>query len=156
MKTHAFSGETLKLLRKAGWYEGRSVDTSAWERLLRKEGFTVHPVVTAFLQEFGGLEFKNPKKAPQASADWHFCVERAVERIYPERVVKYYNRRAGHQLCLIGDASNGYLILMMDETGQVYGGYDEEFFYLGKSGPEAIETLRTGRDLGRVPELPES
>jgi len=156
METNVFSDETIKILRKGGWFEGRSVDSSAWEKLLRKNGYPVHPVVTAFLQEFGGLEFKNPNSPSRAADDWHFCVERAVESSFSETILEYYIKRAGHPLCLIGIASKGYLWLMMDETGQVYGGYDEEFFYLGRSGPEAIEKLRTGRPAERVPELPES
>jgi hypothetical protein len=149
-KPHIFTGDTLKILRSGGWFEGRSVDTAAWENLLRKEGHPVHAAVIAFLREFGGLVFENPNPVRQASTDWGFRVEKAVASAVR---MKYYSERARRPLCVIGESDRGYLQLMMDETGQVYGGFDEEFFYLGKSGRHAIDALRSGRPVKRVPEL---
>jgi SUKH-3 immunity protein len=145
-----FSETSLKLLQHAGWFDGRCIDISRSEELLRKEGYQVSPAIRAFLQEFGELRFVNDKAKPPAAQEWHFCVKEAVSRAIPAKVLEYYSPRAGSQLCVIGDAFNEYILLMMDESGQVYGGYDEEFFFIGKSGKEAIQRLCEGRELEQL------
>jgi hypothetical protein len=44
------------------------------------------------------------------------------------------------------------MVLLMDENGQVYAGYDEYMILVGNSGAEAIEALCTGRTLIEIPE----
>lgn len=55
------------------------------------------------------------------------------------------------KLCPIGEAARGYLTLMMDDTGKVYGSYDDFFALVGNSGADAIEALCSGKDLEVIP-----
>ena len=47
--------ETKRVLRNAGWYPGRKIDTSTWPDRLEKSGFTQTEAAEHFLSEFGGL-----------------------------------------------------------------------------------------------------
>jgi hypothetical protein len=52
-----------------------------------------------------------------------------------------YAMRVGKPLCVIGAASDDYLILSMDPDGAVYGGYDEQLVIVGNSADDAIDSL---------------
>jgi hypothetical protein len=64
--------------------------------------------------------------------------------------VAAYSKIVGSPLSVIGEASRGYLLLMMDERGRVFGGYDDVFLLIGTSGKDAIEALASGRELQPV------
>ncbi|SDF83305.1 SUKH-3 immunity protein [Paenibacillus sp. cl6col] len=42
------SNETVKILRDAGWYEGRKIDIKEIEENLEKLGYTIFPEVKSF------------------------------------------------------------------------------------------------------------
>jgi len=132
----------------AGWPEGRRIDPTGMLAALRAAGYPTPPAVREFLSRFGGLSFTNPKGRPPAASDWHFDVYRTVEWAVPGKVSGYYGARAGAELCPVGGAAADHLLLMMDRTGRVFGGYDEFFVALGRSGAAAIENLAQGRILG--------
>ncbi|MFC9426344.1 SUKH-3 domain-containing protein [Streptomyces sp. NPDC056987] len=50
-----FPDEVDRILREAGWTPGRQVSTEPWLASFEAEGLQRHPVVSAFLAEFGGL-----------------------------------------------------------------------------------------------------
>ncbi|NEA53438.1 hypothetical protein G3I60_04490 [Streptomyces sp. SID13666] len=52
---HLWSVEVEATLRGAGWYPGRSIDTTAWRERLEADGFPIHSAAEEFLREFGGL-----------------------------------------------------------------------------------------------------
>lgn len=56
--------KVLKLLQKAGWFEGWVVDVIKYTEFLDDEGYFVFGSAINFLKEYGGLiiEFENPKK----------------------------------------------------------------------------------------------
>lgn len=43
-------------LRKAGWYEGRKIDVSHFEKRFSEQGFDFFPAARRFLEEFGDLK----------------------------------------------------------------------------------------------------
>ena len=46
-----------KLLKKAGWYEGRKIDITNYVRSLEDSGYEVFDAAREFLEEYGELEF---------------------------------------------------------------------------------------------------
>lgn len=152
---HSFSPQALRLLRRAGWIEERSVDVMQWERLLSDAGHPVSIAVVSFLREFGGLVFANPDAIPPAAEDWHFDVARALSQGGSRTRVRQYVRRLHTDLCPIGYGFGGYMALMMDDLGRVFGGYDQVFLYIGDSGSDAINALSDGRRLSPVAVSPD-
>jgi len=144
-----FSNNTVKLLKQAGWFEGRLIDTSSFEKLLEEKGFPLFPSITEFLSQFGGLKFTNTEAVPPAPEDWHFDIAEAVVHGSSTRV-QTYGRRLGVEMCLIGEGFRGYLLLMMDEEGRVYGGYDQVLLHIGNSGIDAIGALCDGLELSPI------
>jgi hypothetical protein len=152
-----FSAVTLELLKMAGWYEGRQVDTSLIEAVLEKKGYTAFPIVRDFLSQFGGLSFENPSAEPPAAEDWHFDAVKAANGRSSSQI-RRYELRLDLELCPIGEASRDYLIILMAPGGAVYAGYEADLFFVSGSGPDAIESFCTGKKLQKVPEAvqPES
>ncbi|MFF3088186.1 SUKH-3 domain-containing protein [Streptomyces nojiriensis] len=70
---HVWSAEAEGALRGAGWYPGRSVETTAWRVRLEADGFRIHAAAEEFLREFGGL-----RAASRAWSGWGWCGYAAV------------------------------------------------------------------------------
>ena len=142
----AFSDSTNRLLAAAGWTEGRTADTAPMEHTLRAKGFPVFPAQKRFLARFGGLAFHNPAAVPPAAEDWHFRIDDALRHASAVTTAGYA-KLLGAPVSVIGNGFGDYLLLVMDEDGRVYGGYDQVFLRVGDSGEDAIEALATGREL---------
>ena len=145
------SKQTAECLNRAGWDRDRRIDSAEYEALLTAAGFTVLDAAVEFLKEFGGLYIKYPHaKVVGLEDNMHFDLSIVVKEIQPIKV-DAYSKVIGKQLCPIGKAARGYLILMMDEAGQVYASYDDFFTRLGTSGLAAIDALCTGKELEAIP-----
>jgi len=147
--------EIMRLhLTQAGWSEDRSIDTADYERAIIAAGLPLHMSVVEFVRKFGNLKVEFPVKVPdgpnwdaiRGGKEW-FLVDpiKAIADCSAEWF-KYYSDRAGTALCPIGEAHRGHAILLMAEDGTVYGGYDDEFWEEGKSGIEALESIRAHSD----------
>jgi hypothetical protein len=72
-----------------------------------------------------------------------------LRHAFPNNVAAY-SKIVGSPLSVIGEAFRGYLLLMMDTPGRVFGGFDQVFLVIGTSGEDAIEALCSGRKLQPV------
>lgn len=148
-----FSQKTHETLEHAGWKSDYITDTQNWQMDLEKEGYHVFSSVIDFLHHFGGLYIKNFRdRSPQAPLTFDFDVSRAMRSVPRERIAYLYESRISSPLCVIGQAHEDHMILMMDATGKVYGGYDEFMALIGNTGEEAIENLCTGNGIQEIPE----
>jgi hypothetical protein len=66
--------------------------------------------------------------------------------------VKEYEERVNESLTPVGEASNGYLILTISESGWVYTGYDDFLQRIGCNGHEAIGELNYMKEVGSIKE----
>ena len=146
-----FSEQTVKYLNQAGWAPGAVVDAASFSKVLLDAGFAPNVTALRFLQEFGGLHIEYPhKRVPGMMDNMHFNSSEVVRDILPSTVAAY-GAIVGGALCPIGEAARGYYILMMDETGAVYGAYGDFLVKVGDSGIEAIEALCSGKELQQIP-----
>jgi hypothetical protein len=146
-----YSEQTLQCLRRAGWTPGSIVDITTFEALLTEAGFCAHDAALTFLREFGGLRIQYPHaKLAGMTDDMHFDPSIIVKHVVSDDV-DAYGKVIGRKLCPIGEAARGYLVLMMDEQGAVYGAYDDFFAEVADSGPAAIESLCSGKELKSIP-----
>lgn len=146
-----FSEQTNEYLRRAGWTPGLVVDTTLFEELLSQAGFVAHDAALTFFREFGGLRIQYPHaKVVEMTDEMHFDPSIVVKHVVPADVAAY-GKVIGKKLCPIGEAARGYLMLMMDEKGEVYGAYDDFFVEVGESGGAAIEALCSGTELKSIP-----
>ncbi|PTR01008.1 SUKH-3 immunity protein of toxin-antitoxin system [Mucilaginibacter yixingensis] len=148
---YSFSPQTLIILKESGWHAGRQVDISVFEESLLKDGFTLFPIAASFLAEFGDLDIVFSNRIGQ-KANFHFNVKKAVEEVDPLWAQQDYYRRLGDkQLCVIGQAYTDHMTLMMSETGEVYGGFDDFLCKIANSGVDAIKRIC---DNERAEEIP--
>jgi len=151
MDSRAFSTTTRALLKKAGWYDKRVIDTGVYEDTLRKRRYPVHECVLQFLREFGGLTVIHPHKHfPNEEDRFHLNASKAANSIDFSRV-KSYSARIGTPLCVIGQAYREYMVLLMDSNERIYAGYDGLLIKVGDSAVEAIEALCTGASFSKIP-----
>lgn len=150
-----FSRITLDALRRAGWLGDRKIDTSVYTKALNEEGYLVPSLLTDFLHHYGGIYITHPDpKIPNATDDFHLDPLKAIENNFHEGIEEY-GKLIGTELCVFGEASDGYLVLMMAQDGRVFAGIDDLLYYVGESGVDAIEALCTGREFQKIGELPE-
>lgn len=129
-----------EILLKSGWREGRKILTFDYQCYARMNGYFWNKVIRDFLREFGDLEI--PFEMHGGQDFLHFDAFKAIRKIDKRVVLEDYSKAANTKnLCVIGQVYTNYLTLIMSETGEVFGGYDEYFCLLGKTGIEAIENI---------------
>jgi len=144
------SQHAVEMLSRAGWNARRALDATDARTALAAEGFPPFPAVTEFLSVYGGLEIRNPDALPPAAEDWYFDARRAIRDGASLPYVTAYVRRLGTPLAPVGFGFRGYMLFMMDESGRVYGGYDDFLARVGSSGVDAINALCEGRRLTAI------
>jgi hypothetical protein len=135
------SEETKILLDKAGWSDSRLVDTSEYEHHLKKIGYQVFPVVTQFLQQFGGLQIS--KNSSDASKRCYRLKVDPIEltQYHPRRTFAEFEEALGRPLCPVALAINGSSAIVMDEAGKIYSIDELLLFHVADTVPEAIRIL---------------
>jgi len=140
-----FSKQTVECLNRAGWHPDARRNPIDFEQSLKTAGFIVHEAALSFLRTYGGLHILYPHaKVKNMQDEMHFDPSIVVNHVQPADI-QFYGDVVGQRLCPIGEASRGYLVLMMDEHSRVYGSYDDFFVKVGCSGDDAIEALCSGR-----------
>lgn len=137
------SSTTKMCLEQAGWHKERSYDISLYLQHLEKEGYHICEHAKVFMKEFGGLKVIHPNMKDARSMDY-FIVDPTVFGDYTMDAINGYEVRTKERLTPVGEASRGYLIMMISESGKVYVAYDSFLLKIGDSGYEAIATLCDG------------
>ncbi|MFI9768216.1 SUKH-3 domain-containing protein [Streptomyces sp. NPDC052415] len=137
-----WSAETDRVLRRAGWYPGRSVCTAEWENTLREHGgFEMHEAARRFLAEFGGLE--STERGPgKTMARMGFTFDPTVAE-WDDEIFDVLSGQAGVDLYPIGSADRRNNYLGIASNGAVYVGMDSVTL-LAETADEALEKLVEG------------
>ncbi|SFD44058.1 SUKH-3 domain-containing protein [Streptomyces aidingensis] len=138
-----WSAEADWMLRRSGWFPGRSVSTAQWEQVLREndEGFEANEAARRFLTEFGGLEL-NTKGPGRTMARSPVRLDPLVAKLDFE-IFDFLSEEAGTYLYPIGDAVQANQYLGMAENGAVYFGMDVVEL-LADTADEALDKLIRG------------
>lgn len=146
-----FTEQVKGLLLNAGWSQERLVNTDLYKQRLIEAGYEVFPEVDSFLSEFGDLSIRFTKKGTDIEDFLNFKVPLAVAGINPLWIKDDYVNRIGQDLCIIGQAYSNHLTLMMDKKGKVYGGFDDNLYFVADSGREAVQTICSDHKLKELP-----
>lgn len=136
------SKQTRALLEKAGWSEGRAVNTAQLEDTLEKAGYPVFRCVKEFLGSFGGLSIRFPLGSNYVPDILDFEI-RSIVNIVDDLWVKEASKQIGKSLCLLGYAHDMEVVLMMDNESNIYetGTVEGKVVFLGHSREEALENF---------------
>ncbi|MET9263594.1 SUKH-3 domain-containing protein [Amycolatopsis sp. NPDC004079] len=130
---------SIDLLRQAGWTLGRDVDISDDLRSLAEAGLEVFPEAINFLREYSGISMRW-KRVSGFPDGMRFSAARLLESFDPRWVAGYADR-AKTTLVPVGEASNGYLVLLLGRNGHWFGGFDDAFGELGEDVLSCIDRL---------------
>jgi len=130
------------VLRRVGWYPGRSVSTAEWENTLSEHGgFEIHETARRFLAEFGGLAIT--ERGPgQTMARMGFTLDPTAAE-WEDEIFDVLSEEAGTDLYPIGEADRRNLYLGIASGGAVYVGMDSVTL-LAETADEALEKLVQG------------
>ena len=139
------SGPAYKYLTTMGWSESRRVDSTQAISALEDDGYRLFPAAHEFLASLSGLEGDMPSFRSGGTERIHFKPDSAILNIYRERV-ETYEQRVGESLVVIGEANNGHMVLLLSETGRMFGGNDDFLCELGSSMADGLRSLFEGRE----------
>jgi hypothetical protein len=132
--------QTLNALQEGGWSPSRRINLSEFELLAKECGFLISDPIREFLGSFGNLHVMC--RTVNKDNYFHFYPRRATEDIDLTWVHKTYSERLeGAKLFVVGQAYSNHMTLMMDQTGKVYGGFDDDLFMVGENGIAAVNNL---------------
>ncbi|MFD4133626.1 SUKH-3 domain-containing protein [Streptomyces goshikiensis] len=139
-RPHVWSAEAENVLRDAGWYPGRNVDTTVWRERLEADGFRIHSAAEDFLREFGGLTVVSGGSGITRSRE-PFELDPLLALGEDDRFGEW-GEEIGRHLFPLGELDRGHAFLGLDEHGELYVVVN----WLARFGrmPEAMENLILG------------
>lgn len=114
-----FGPEVLKILRAAGWKEGRdTIDMRLFPSTLAS-----FPSARAIVREFGGLHFGSSGRGiDMAKSDIHIDPSLGVHLV---KDLARLGKPIGEKLYPLGEVYSGNAYLVVDESGRIYVYYDD-------------------------------
>ncbi|WP_339158702.1 SUKH-3 domain-containing protein [Paenibacillus sp. FSL W8-0186] len=139
--------KVLKLLQKAGWFEGRVVNISQYTEILDDEGYFVFGSAINFLKEYGGLiiEFENPERLGSYLKLIIDPIE-ASSSIFRE-LSKRYERYCNEPFVIFGEIPLMDMTWYISLSGLFYGGNDDFLICLGNDFYQVLNNIITGEVL---------
>jgi hypothetical protein len=120
-RPYRFSREVDEIMRRAGWYPGRSVDIDQWRPGPSSE-ISMHPAAERFLSEFGGLtvEVGGPDPGPAGRESFVFDPTDELGELGDEGRYADWGADIGHSLFPVGFFKQDVFRLAIDEDSVVY------------------------------------
>jgi hypothetical protein len=135
-----FSDNTLRILKEAGWFLGRSVSTDVFEAFIARDGFYPNDTIRNFLREFGGLTLKIQKNVT------------GTDRVYVREIqfgtingtilgqverIPIYESILGDEILMPIGCDNQVSTILMSYAGSIYISQDESILMM-LMNPHAI------------------
>jgi hypothetical protein len=139
------------ILLKAGWNENRKLDKNRLEQLIIQNGYDILPKVLDFLMVFEGIVIRFINLKNGISDDITIDFVKATQLESSDRIFQDYQLRIRRKLCIIGTAYREHFVLIMDEDGKVYGGYDNYLVKIADTGIGAIESIVNNEKFIEIP-----
>lgn len=138
---YIFQDSVKKILLESGWFQGRKIDTTNYGNFAKKEGYPWFGIAEEFLSEFGDLKLFFHKRNGRNDL-LHFNMIKAMQDFDLTWIKEDYSRRLNTDiLCVIGQAYDNHMTIIMDSEGKVYGSFDDSLFFIANSGQNSIETI---------------
>jgi hypothetical protein len=159
MTSSSLSENTLTALLKAGWYPDRSIDTSQYQPIWRRNGLSWIENATRIFAEFGGIDLTHVTPDPDTG---ELEQDDDSVNIFLAYYIRPQNSNLLHQeiarleiikgepFCFLGNLCTGYAFLLINESGNIYAWFnpninEKSFIYIGKDIYSAIENVFSGK-----------
>ena len=130
---------TYEMLRHFGWYEGRRIDTTDFERELKKYGITLSQIQLDAISEFSGLEFS----FSQSSRNQEFFSLERIVKMMPRNNSGFNTSYFQPEVYDYHDAN-----ILVGRNVLVIGSDDYDYFSISDDGK--IFTARGNKPVGRT------
>jgi hypothetical protein len=127
-------------LREAGWYPERSIDISPFLSNKNPHANKINTIAAEFIAKLNNLSIKFPLNKKESTYTYHFNAESAM-RNYHIDTRKNDEKLLKTKLCPVGISEDGYIVLLIAETGQVFASVDTNLEFVANSYQEALEKL---------------
>lgn len=122
------------LIERAGWTPGRRIDVGDALASLQTDEFDVVSVARGFLVEYSGLTITSQDGARALLIDGLT----AARNSDPEWCAAY-SSAIGMPVTPVGQYS--HMVLLIDETGRFWGGFDSAYGFLGDDIDDVVRGL---------------
>jgi len=151
--------DSYELLRAAGWYPGRRVDTAPGEQALIAAGYRLHGAAIAVLAEFSGLTITGPEFYVEGRIGrlrcrhqlWVDGERAAVESESPVACIDYSEAVGDTLVPVAGEPPT--TTFMIGEHGAVWGAFSDSYAFSANSFIEAVAVILVPSDEKRPPPL---
>ena len=111
-------------LRKAGWYEGRKIDLTKYEKGYAKLGCELFPAARKFLEEYGNLHFYDKCEALDLRKGYYIN-ESSTELVYccghrDRKLEELVENLFGQKLLKVGLVDCGNIYIFISEDGRFF------------------------------------
>lgn len=110
---------TIKLLKRAGWYENRKIDITNHIKSLKDNGYEIFDAAYTFLQEYGDLKFTlQCEFRGKISEDIHSTCYDDMKYYYEHNA--NYNEKVGERTIPVCRLDSGEYIVCISESGKFF------------------------------------
>ncbi|MDE6591897.1 MAG: SUKH-3 domain-containing protein [Oscillospiraceae bacterium] len=150
-------------LRKAGWYEGRKIDVSHYEKMFTELGYEFFPAARRFLEEFGDLYINDREQCDYIEPGW-ICVDESSTELeqlsyWAAKDCTEMFKKVGQKVVLVALVKYLSIEIYISEDGRFFasdgvcpGGYwaenTDQFwneYYGDESGRATWEEFKAGK-----------
>lgn len=133
------------VLLASGWHGAALKNPDRQQAELEEDGYSVFPAARVFLERFGGLHLEWCDVLSNEQT-LHTDVHDAIANVFRQNVM-IFEERVGHRLCLVGEAFDGYMALLVADDGTVFVGVDDTLRRAGRSPEDALNNILLGFEL---------
>lgn len=131
------------MLKQSGWELGRSVEISEIKKMYDENGYTYGQLQIDFICEYAYLEliYQHPV--------WKQDITLLMNPIVAQKsvdmdVVEEYESYFGQSFLVVGEIERENMTIFIDDSGELYGVYDDCVIKWGKDFPQMLENLING------------
>lgn len=118
------SNKTMKVLKNAGWYEGRKIDITETVKFLEERGFEVFEKAKKFMEEFGELKINVEEVAIDGTkyvSEHTTCIKEIVgTKSSVNFDLKKYETQENEKVMIIGALYDCSRFLYISESGRIF------------------------------------
>jgi hypothetical protein len=112
------------LLKKSGWFHGRTIDVKEIRDMYDREGYIYNQLQIEFMKEFAYIEINY--QHPVWKQEVEFIINPIVAQESMDMdMVKEYEEFFGCQFLIIGEIERENMTVFMDQSGELYGAFDD-------------------------------
>lgn len=131
---------TKQMLIQAGWQPEEQVDISHAVHFLEGMGYEVPKNVKEALSHFGGKVFEVKHPAGYMER-FHFCPDIAAGDYYEKEDFEEFEDLVKESLFIIGQAYREHVILLISESGKIFGKNGGHLCKIGDTIFDAMDTF---------------